>query len=74
LREDPKWTRASILQAIEKPVEKTISLPVPVPVHILYWTAWVNEDGSLEFRDDIYGRDKRLLEVFVKTAPKAEKP
>ena len=74
LREDPKWTRASILQALEKPVEKAISLPVPVPVHILYWTAWVNEDGSLEFRDDIYGRDKRLAEAFAKTAPKAEKP
>lgn len=53
---------------------RTISLPVRVPVHILYWTAWVNEDGSLEFRDDIYGRDKRLTEAFAKTAPKAEKP
>ena len=31
-----------------------------VPVHFLYWTAWVDEAGRLCFREDIYGLDERL--------------
>jgi murein L,D-transpeptidase YcbB/YkuD len=32
----------------------------PVPVHVLYWTAWVDEAGDFQFRPDIYGLDARL--------------
>ncbi len=32
-------------------------LATPVPVHLLYWTAWVEPDGALNFRNDIYRRD-----------------
>jgi murein L,D-transpeptidase YcbB/YkuD len=37
-----------------------IKLPHPEPVHILYWTAWVDPDGTVEFRNDVYGHDVRL--------------
>jgi murein L,D-transpeptidase YcbB/YkuD len=37
-----------------------IALPHPEPVHILYWTAWVYPDGTIEFRNDVYGHDERL--------------
>jgi murein L,D-transpeptidase YcbB/YkuD len=33
----------------------------PLPVYILYWTAFVDETGRLHFRDDVYDRDPRLL-------------
>ena len=35
-----------------------------MPVHLTYQTAFVDEDGKLEFRDDIYGRDKALLAIM----------
>jgi murein L,D-transpeptidase YcbB/YkuD len=31
-----------------------------LPVHVLYWTAWVDSEGILQFRDDIYLRDLDL--------------
>ena len=40
--------------------ELTIRLPEPVPIHILYWTAFVDDEGHLQLREDIYGRDAAL--------------
>lgn len=41
--------------------EKDISFPAPLPVHLTYQTAYVDEAGKLVIREDIYGRDARLL-------------
>jgi len=60
LRDDPKWRRENILAAIDRGVEQTVRLPEPIPIHLLYWTVWADEHGSIQFRNDIYGRDKRL--------------
>ena len=38
-----------------------MSLPKPVPVLLLYATAWVEEDGTLYFTNDIYNRDPAVL-------------
>jgi murein L,D-transpeptidase YcbB/YkuD len=57
LREDPTWTPERMKQIIERGVEESVPLPTPYQVHIGYWTAWVDEDGVLHFRDDVYGRD-----------------
>jgi L,D-transpeptidase YcbB len=43
------------------PEEKDIEFPTSIPVHLTYQTAFVDDAGKLEFRDDIYGRDKALL-------------
>ena len=42
-------------------ITASLPLPAPVPVYLLYHTAWVDADGALNFRDDIYRRDRRLL-------------
>jgi L,D-transpeptidase YcbB len=41
--------------------ERDIHFPKPLPVHLTYQTAYVDEAGKLVIRDDIYGRDARLL-------------
>jgi len=69
LRGDPKWTRQAILTAIEKRVEQTVRLPEPIPVHLLYWTAWVDNQGIVNFRNDIYERDKPLFEALREEPP-----
>jgi murein L,D-transpeptidase YcbB/YkuD len=44
--------------------EQNINFPTPIPVHIVYQTAFVDESGKLVLRDDIYGRDNRVLAAF----------
>ena len=60
LRNDPRWTREKIDAAIELGRNRSITLKRPIPVHIVYDTAWVDESGAVEFRKDIYGRDSVL--------------
>ena len=47
----------AMADALEKGQTSEIPLAAPVPVHIVYLTAWTDEDGVLHFRDDIYGLD-----------------
>jgi len=44
--------------------ELDIPFPTFIPVHLTYQTAFVDNEGKLEFRDDIYGRDKALLAIL----------
>lgn len=74
LREDPEWTHERLLAAIEEGEERTIRLPRPENIHLLYWTAWVEEDGTVQFRDDIYGRDELLNEKLFGAAPAPPSP
>ncbi len=41
--------------------ERDIHLTTPIPVHLTYQTAFVDDDGRLAVREDVYGRDARLL-------------
>jgi len=44
--------------------EMDIKFPAFIPVHLTYQTAFVDDAGKLQFRDDIYGRDKDLLAIL----------
>ncbi len=68
LRSDPAWPRDKILEAANRRVEQTVRLPRPIPIHLLYWTAWVAQDGSIQFRNDVYGRDP-LLDQALRASP-----
>jgi murein L,D-transpeptidase YcbB/YkuD len=38
-----------------------VTLTRPVPVHLVYLTAWMGRDRGIHFRDDFYNRDARLV-------------
>jgi len=47
--------------------EKYVKLKDPIPVLITYYTAWVDENGLINFRDDIYQRDGDVSsKMFIK--------
>ena len=51
---------ASIDAMVATGSEKWIPLKKPVPVYLVYFTAWVREDGTLRFHHDVYGHDEEL--------------
>ena len=44
--------------------EKQIDFPNQIPVHVTYQTAFVDPAGKLQFRDDVYGLDAKLMSVL----------
>ncbi len=64
LQGDARWTPEKIEDAIAKGTEQIVPLPEKLPVHLMYWTAWVDEQDNVQFRDDIYGRDAALAEAL----------
>ncbi|MBK6484732.1 MAG: L,D-transpeptidase family protein [Chitinophagaceae bacterium] len=60
LRNDTTWNSEKIETAMSKNKETTVKLATPVPVFIAYFTSWVDRQGRLNFRNDVYGHDKRL--------------
>ncbi|MDB5205038.1 MAG: hypothetical protein JWR72_113 [Flavisolibacter sp.] len=60
LRDQPEWTPEKMTAAMAAPVEKWVTLSQQVPVYITYFTAWVDSEGLLNFRKDIYSHDKQV--------------
>jgi L,D-transpeptidase YcbB len=44
--------------------EHNINFPAPLPVHIIYQTAFVDDAGKLQMRADVYGHDARMIGVL----------
>ncbi|HJR01233.1 MAG TPA: L,D-transpeptidase family protein [Methylomirabilota bacterium] len=55
-----RWTPRRLAEAIAGGASSRIPVARPLPVYILYWTAFVGPDGLAQFRDDVYGRDRYL--------------
>ncbi|MEM7440911.1 MAG: L,D-transpeptidase family protein [Pseudomonadota bacterium] len=45
--------------------EQYVNLQTPVPVYLTYKTAFVGQSGEMEYRRDIYGRDKKIYRALV---------
>jgi len=68
LLRDQDWDHDKIAAVIAKGNTETVSLKTPLPIHIEYWTAWVDRQGGLNFRNDIYERDLPLWQALNKPA------
>lgn len=66
MKKGSRWNREAIEEAVDEGTERTIYLPRPTPIHILYWTAWADEDGTIQFRRDINGLDQVLGKALAK--------
>ncbi|KPK71688.1 hypothetical protein AMJ87_06955 [candidate division WOR_3 bacterium SM23_60] len=71
LKGDTYWTKERLRSAIRQLVTQTIRLQDPIFVHLLYWTTWLDDDGSIQFRYDIYGRDQVLHDALREKPPGA---
>jgi murein L,D-transpeptidase YcbB/YkuD len=69
LKDDPRWQGPAIEQALAGGEQQTVTLKRPLPVHILYWTAWVDPDGNVQFRKDVYGHDAQLEKALAAEPP-----
>lgn len=62
LQDQPQWDRAMISATIESGATVDLPLTQPVPIYLVYWTAWVGDDGEMNFRADVYERDRLVQE------------
>jgi murein L,D-transpeptidase YcbB/YkuD len=60
----PEWTREQITEAMHAGVEKHLKIARPVPVYLVYQTAWAAQDGSVRFSEDLYGHDAAQLALL----------
>lgn len=59
----------TISDAISTRETRYLPLEKKLPVYFLYWTAFTGPNGAVEFRSDIYGRDKRMIEALSRKTP-----
>jgi murein L,D-transpeptidase YcbB/YkuD len=64
LNDGTQQKEEEILENIHLGTNQSVTLPVAVPIYLLYWTAWVDQDVKMNFRKDIYGRDSRLYTLL----------
>ncbi len=58
LLKEQNWDKALISNVIDKSKTRPVQLKNPIPVYLMYWTTWVDNNGQLQVRDDIYKRDQ----------------
>jgi murein L,D-transpeptidase YcbB/YkuD len=71
LGDRPEWTAERTASAMGGDTERTVKLQRPLPVHIGYWTAWVEDDGTVTYTSDPYGIDRahaRVLGIALESA------
>lgn len=66
LLEPEGWSSQRLDSILKAGRTLTINLKEPVPVHIQYWTAWVDDNGQLQLRKDIYRRDEAIRQALQK--------
>ena len=60
----PGWDQDKIQATLDSRETKTVLLPKPLPVLLMYWTAIVREDGQVFFYDDVYERDQKIADAL----------
>lgn len=64
LVDQPKWTKETINKTIETGATQTVYLSTKPEVFLLYLTSWVDDNGIINFRSDIYERDQNIYNAL----------
>lgn len=64
LEKNTNWNIAKVNQVLQTIQETGITIRPTMPVYIVYFTAWVDSNNNLNFRNDIYNLDKQLGKVL----------
>ena len=65
-----KWPTQRLEDILNRNQEITIPLEQTLPVYLLYKTAFLNENGRVSYRKDIYQRDGIVLKALQNSAPR----
>jgi len=65
LKDIEKWTPEKINESMHAGTEQYVTLSNKVPVFISYFTAFIDREGKLNFRKDIYNLDERLASMII---------
>ena len=74
LMSQPGWDAEALAAAIATGEKKMIRLKRAIPVQLMYWTAFVDDAGQLQFRADAYRRDAPLAEMLGHPPKRAAAP
>ena len=65
LKDKGDWSREVIDEIVDSGLRRRVYLDESVSVHLIYNTAWMGDDGSVQFRRDIYGRDQYIVDKLL---------
>jgi murein L,D-transpeptidase YcbB/YkuD len=60
---EPGWSEKRLKGMIGSG-ERTINLPQHLPIHLAYFTTFVDENGQLQQRQDIYGHSRKVMNAL----------
>jgi L,D-transpeptidase YcbB len=65
LKEDKGWDAAKVEEVMQTgPRNNEVVIDHKIPVHLVYFTAWVDDDGKVRTFGDIYGHEKRIRQAL----------
>ncbi len=65
LKHDKGWDKAKIKKLIKSgPLDNVVKMDKHIPIHLAYFTAWVDDKGKVNFFRDIYGHEKRVRQAL----------
>ncbi|WMJ74251.1 L,D-transpeptidase family protein [Cytophagaceae bacterium ABcell3] len=64
LKGQGNWTNERITEAMNSEEEIYVKLQKKMPVYIVYFTTWVDDNDHVHFRNDIYGHDEKLSQLY----------
>ena len=60
LEKEESWSGEKVESFLNDGETKVIRVSQPLPVYLMYWTAWVDESGKVNFRNDVYQRNRQI--------------